>query len=72
MTSHLTVVDVCDARCPAAAVVAVSDPEGRELKFCGHDFGKHELALTLQGWVIVEDKREALVKRPADVQGGIA
>lgn len=50
----LTALDRCD-RCQAQAYVAVKGLSG-ELLFCGHHFAKHQEALELWSYQIIDDR----------------
>lgn len=60
--------DRCDhPGCSASAHVRVM--LGRlDLVFCGHHYRRHEGALFLSGFLINDDTRAELVRRPADIE----
>jgi hypothetical protein len=49
---------VCDASCPAAALVIVLCPEGvHELTLCGHHADQAAPRLAREGWQVMVDER---------------
>lgn len=55
----LNLTDACD-RCGATTMVRLRKGE-LVIDFCGHHFRVNVDALTMQGWLVHEDKRRELV-----------
>lgn len=53
----------CD-HCGAEAWVSVKSGES-QLDFCAHSYQEHSLILHAQGWVISNDERELINKKPS-------
>lgn len=72
----LVTQDRCD-RCGAQAFVRVVKPGTtadpgvflpHDLVFCGHHYGRHELALMQQGFVLMSDQRAEINAKPMSGQ----
>jgi hypothetical protein len=63
----LTKADRCD-RCGAEGAIRLVK-DGLDLVFCAHHYRKHDIALSFAGFLINDDRRDALTTRPADVRG---
>lgn len=59
----LTQADRSDAYGSAQALVRVAKG-GRDLLFDGHAYSKHEAALFVDGWEVIEDVREDVLNPP--------